>query len=115
MDRLLTLRRYLDPAFKTPPALVERFSADWGLNARGIYYRHYYSTGWVAADHKLWLPSLDGTDWMSSAEDTRRGRANVFLKHVLDNEKWTKSEYAWEADAWSDVFGLLRDDPVLAV
>ncbi|EXM24013.1 hypothetical protein FOTG_08948 [Fusarium oxysporum f. sp. vasinfectum 25433] len=32
-----------------------------------------------------------------------------------DRRKWAKSEYAWEADAWKDVFGMMRDDPVLAV
>ncbi|KAJ4045974.1 hypothetical protein NW761_007987 [Fusarium oxysporum] len=37
------------------------------------------------------------------------------VKHILQNEKWAKSEYAWEADAWKDVFGMMRDDPVLAV
>jgi hypothetical protein len=95
--------------------LIDRFGADWGMNARGIYYRHYYSSGWVTADHSLWLPSLNGEDWNHRDEKSRRARAKIFLKHVLDNEKWNKSEYAWEADAWTDVFGLLRNDPLLAV
>lgn len=98
-----------------PPSLIERFGADWGLNARGIYYRHYYSPGWVSADHSLWLPSLDGVDWDHPTEESRRARAKIFQKHVLENEKWKKSEYAWEADAWSDVFGQMRNDPVLEV
>ena len=33
---------------------------------------------------------------------------------LLDNARWNKSEYGWEADAWSDVFGQMRDDPVIA-
>jgi len=85
------------------------------MNARGIYYRHYYSPGWVTAGHDLWLPSLDAVDWMDPTEKGRRRRARVFVKHVLENEKWNKSEYAWEADAWHDVFGQMRNDPVLAV
>lgn len=98
-----------------PPLVTERFGGDWGLNARGIYYRHYYSPGWVTAGHDLWLPSLDQIDWTDSSEDSRRSRAREFVKHVLDNERWNKSEYAWEADAWTDVFGHMRNDPALAV
>lgn len=33
---------------------------------------------------------------------------------VTSNKKWDKSEYAWDADAWADVFGKMRDDPVVA-
>lgn len=85
------------------------------MNARGIYYRHHYSPGWVTADHSLWLPSLDGIDWNDDIEESRRIRARSFLNHALNNEKWSKSEYAWEADAWTDVFSLMRNDPALSV
>lgn len=85
--------------------MIERFGADWGLNARGIYYRHHYSPGWVSFGHNLWMPSLDGIDWKHFSESSRCSRAETFLKHVLNNERWKKSEYAWEADAWADVFG----------
>lgn len=95
--------------------MIEQYGADWGLNARGIYYRHYYSPGWVTSDHDLWLPSLDGIDWNHFSESSRRSRAETFLRHVLNNERWKKSEYAWEADAWTDVFGQMKNDPVLAV
>ncbi|KAH6879556.1 hypothetical protein B0T10DRAFT_520192 [Thelonectria olida] len=106
---------YLRPGSLETPYFVDRFGADWGMNARGIYYRHYYSPGWVTADHNLWLPSLDGVDWNHHAEEGRRARSKTFVQHVLSNEEWVKSEYAWEADAWTDVFGLMRDDPALAV
>ncbi len=101
-------------------SLVDRYGVDWRDNARGIYYRHFYSPGWVTADRTLWLPSRsddDGEDidWNCPGEEERRARARVFLKHVLTNERWKKSEYAWEADAWKDVFGLMRDDPLLTV
>ncbi|KAJ6142839.1 hypothetical protein N7471_002292 [Penicillium samsonianum] len=106
---------YLIPGEETPLKMIERFGADWGLNARGIYYRHYYSPEYVTPCHNLWLPSLHGTHWSHVSEDGRRVRAERFLKHSLDNERFKKSEYAWEADAWQDVFGLLREDPALAV
>jgi hypothetical protein len=66
------------------------------------------------------LPSLrddngEEIDWHHPDEEWRRTRARRFLKHTLDNERWKKAEYAWEADAWTDVFGLMRDDPLLAV
>jgi hypothetical protein len=93
----------------------DAFGADWGLNARGIYYRHFYSQNWVTAGHDLWLPSVDDVHWSHTSEDSRRARAENLLKHVLNNEKWKKSEYAWEADAWQDVFGLMRNDRSLAV
>jgi hypothetical protein len=95
--------------------MVQFFGADWAMNARGIYYRHYYSPGWVTADHSLWLPSLDVSEWSQPYEEPRRARARRFLRHTLDNEKWNKSEYAWDADAFADVFGRMRDDPALAV
>lgn len=106
---------YLIPGEETPLKMIERFGADWGLNARGIYYRHDYSPEYVTPWHNLWLPSLHDTHWSHVSEDGRRVRAERFLKHSLDNERFKKSEYAWEADAWQDVFGLLREDPALAV
>lgn len=106
---------YLVPNMLAPPLMIERIGNDWGMNARGIYYRHYYSPGWVTAGHDLWLPSLDQIDWDHSSENSRRSRAKTFMNHALDNERWNKSEYAWEADAWTDVFGQMRCDPALAV
>ena len=68
----------------------------------------------MTGDHDLWIPSLENQNWDDPAEDSRRERARTFLKHVLDNEGWGKSEYAWEADAWSDVFGQMRQDPLIS-
>ncbi|KAL2830896.1 hypothetical protein BDW59DRAFT_177590 [Aspergillus cavernicola] len=106
---------YLKPNNIVPPRMQEQFSPDWGLNARGIYYRHHYSPGWATSDHDLWIPSLDDIDWNHPSESSRRSRAETFLEHVLSNEQRKKSEYAWEADAWTDVFGRMRNDPFLAV
>ncbi|KAE8361904.1 hypothetical protein BDV27DRAFT_147442 [Aspergillus caelatus] len=86
-----------------------------GLNARAIYYRLWYSQGWVTAGHDLWAPSLDGIDWNHSSESSRRSRAKTLLKRILNNERWRKGEYAWAADAWTHVFGQMRDDAVLTV
>ncbi|KAE8415700.1 hypothetical protein BDV36DRAFT_285156 [Aspergillus pseudocaelatus] len=71
--------------------------------------------GWVTAGHDLWTPSLDGIDWNHSSESSRRSRAKTLLKRILNNERWRKGEYAWAADAWTHVFGQMRDDPVLTV
>ncbi|KAB8214327.1 hypothetical protein BDV33DRAFT_196216 [Aspergillus novoparasiticus] len=89
---------YLTPNNFASPRMIER-----------------YSQGWVTAGHDLWLPSFDGIDWNGPGESSRRSRAKAFLKRILNNERWRKSEYAWEADAWTHVFGQMRDDPVLAV
>jgi hypothetical protein len=56
-----------------------------------------------------------GIDWNSRAEERRRERARVVEKHMIDNETFHKSEYAWEADAWSDLFGHMREDNQLAM
>ncbi|ENH69415.1 hypothetical protein FOC1_g10011767 [Fusarium oxysporum f. sp. cubense race 1] len=42
-------------------------------------------------------------NWDDAGEEDRRVRARTMVKHILQNEKWAKSEYAWEADAWKDV------------
>ncbi|KAH7165369.1 hypothetical protein EDB81DRAFT_917353, partial [Dactylonectria macrodidyma] len=108
-------KRYLRPGESMPLGLNERYRNDWCLNAEGIYYRHHFSHRWVEGfERKLWVPSLANVDWNHETESTRRRRANTFVKHALDNEKWNKSEYAWEADAWSDVFGQMREDPLIA-
>ncbi|KAI0399688.1 hypothetical protein F4802DRAFT_588444, partial [Xylaria palmicola] len=97
-----------------PPPMIESFGEDWGWNARGVYYRHYQSPEWVTGDHSLWIPSTADVDWKHPQEKGRRSRAQTMLKHIIANEKWTKGEYAWEADAWTDVFGQMRDDPAIA-
>ena len=105
---------YLHPGKMLPPSMTDRYGLDWRWNARGVYYRHYYSPEWVTAGRSLWIPTLDGLNWDDRTEENRRARAYTFLKHALDNKRWTRSEYAWEADAWGDVFGQIRDDPVIA-
>jgi hypothetical protein len=98
-----------------PPFLIDYFGKDYALNAQGIYYRSDYSQGWVTYGRNLWIPNLTGVDWEEPSELPRRKRARVLMEHTLNNETWNKSEYAWEADAWSDIFGDMRNDPILAV
>ncbi len=65
-------------------------------------------------DHDLWIPTIEDALFDSPTEQNRRERAKQLLRHTLDNERWNKSEYAWEADVWADVFGHMRNDPALA-
>ena len=94
--------------------MIGGFGEDWGWNARGVYYRHHQSPEWVTGDHSLWIPSTAGVDWDHRQEEERLSRAQTMIKHTIANEKWRKGEYAWEADAWTDVFGYMRDDPAIA-
>jgi len=98
-----------------PPSIYDMLRQEWTLNARGIYYKDSYSPDRVTIGRKVWVPSLDNIDWDAPGEVLRRKRAQMIAEHNLNNEMWNKSEYAWEADAWSDVFGEMRNDPVLAV
>jgi hypothetical protein len=97
------------------PPWFEHFGPDWTLNAQGIYYRDGYSPDRVTAGRKVWVPTLENAEWDEPGEVSRIKRAQVIAEHNCNNETWNKSEYAWEADAWSDVFGQMRNDPVLAV
>jgi len=93
--------------------MIDHFGKDYALNARGIYYRNHYSPEWVTSDRKVWIPTFRGVDWEEPAEAYRRKRARVLMEHNINNETRNKSEYAWEADAWSDVFNDMRNDPCL--
>jgi hypothetical protein len=95
--------------------MIDRFGKDFAQNAQGIYYHHWYRPDFVTCDRKVWVPSLDGIDRDDPLEADRRRRARVFAEHARNNEKWKKSEFAWEVDAWSDVFNQMRDDPSLTM
>jgi hypothetical protein len=57
------------------------------------------------------VPSFGGIDWESSGEEHRRDRVRTIVRHASDYPR--RSEYAWDADAWHDVFGQMRDDSYL--
>ena len=74
---------YLVPGAARTPLMLERLGEDWRWNARGVYYRHYFSPEWVTADHELWVPTVQGVDWRDPTEDGRRDRAKRLLKHAF--------------------------------
>lgn len=57
------------------------------------------------------IPSFGDIDWNDKGEKERRRRANIIVTHASGNSK--RSEFAWEADAWHNVFGRIRNDPLL--
>jgi hypothetical protein len=95
--------------------MLDSFGKEYRLNAQGIYYRDHYSPESVTSNRKVWVPTFKGIDWEDPAQEPLRKRARIFLEHNTNNERWPKSEYTWEADAWSDVFGEMRNDPCLEV
>ena len=93
--------------------MIDRFGKDYMLNAQGIYYRDNYAPEFVTNNRKVWIPTIEGIDWDEPGQVCLRDRARIFTAHNINNETWNKSEYAWEADAWSDVFKDMRNDPCL--
>lgn len=59
--------------------------------------------------------SYNWVDWNDKSEGVRRFRAKVVASHARDNCELRRSEFAWDADAWRDVFGNLRDDGLIAM
>lgn len=106
---------YLDPKKDCPPNIMSTFGKDMAQNAQGIYYWDSFNKARVPTDQNLFIPSFKNIDWDSPAEADRRGRARVVGTHMVNNETCCKSEFAWEADAWSDIFGCMRNDNQLAM
>lgn len=95
--------------------MLQNFGKDYALQVQGIYYRNRFSGDLVTSNRQVWVPALSVNELKSRATLPRQARAEVFARHSRNNETWHKSEHAWEADAWSDVFRLMRDDPCLAM
>ncbi|KAI9695513.1 MAG: hypothetical protein M1836_006430 [Candelina mexicana] len=111
---------WFNPGENYPASMYTNFGKDWADNARGIYYSDDWSEAvrshaTLLPGRNLFIPSFKQIDWESPHESNRRRRARMAMKHALDNSKWNKSEYAWEADAWRDIFGHIRNDPLLAL
>jgi hypothetical protein len=95
--------------------MIDSFGKEYASNARGIYYVNEFWQNLVTVGRKVWVPSFEDTDWDGPSELNRRKRARTMMEHNIDNETRHKSEYAWEADAWADVFSEMRNDPCLEV
>ncbi|KAF8853629.1 hypothetical protein BDZ45DRAFT_657717 [Acephala macrosclerotiorum] len=107
--------RAFNPTTNYPPSMIDNYGKDYALNARGIYYFNDFRPKLVTVDRKVWVPSFKNIDWDDRSEWDRRKRARIIMEHNIDNETRHKSEYAWEADAWADVFNKMRNDPCLEV
>ena len=118
-------RREFNPRAQAMDSMYASHGPDWVLNARGIYYHDRFSVphttvttpppSSLVKNRTLFIPTCKDLDWDDSGEVSRRARARVAARHAASHEVWNKSEYAWEADAWSDVFGKIRDDPLLVM
>lgn len=95
--------------------MIDSYGKDYALNARGIYYFDHFRQELVTVNRKVWAPSFECIDWDDPSELDRRRRARIVMDHSKDNETRHKSEYAWEADAWADVFNEMRNDLCLEV
>ena len=97
-----------------PPHMIAHFATDFAQNAQGIYYHDKYRPAMTPKDRTLFIPSIEGVDWEHRDEVDRRKRARVAAHHARSNEAWEDiSEYTWDAEARSDIFGKIRDDPHL--
>ena len=129
MHRLIKYS-WLNPRTKYPSAHLRRFGDDFADNARGIYY----ADGLKAADksHLLddlssteafdyvhrrvlkyrntFIPSFDNLDWNDPRQKARRKQAVTASSNAISNGLWNRSEFAWDADARSDIFGPFRND-----
>ena len=97
---------------------MARFGKDYALNAQGIYYRYWRNREEdtpILYDRKIWTPSFSVNEEEVPGFQDRAARVERAVTHAKENGKWFKSEYSWEADAWSDVFGAFRDDACLTV
>ncbi|OBT55208.1 hypothetical protein VE04_05528 [Pseudogymnoascus sp. 24MN13] len=88
----------LDPKKDCPPNIMSTFGKDMAQNAQGIYYWDSFDKARVPTDQNLFIPSFKNIDWDNPAEADRSGRARVVGTHMVNNETYCKSEFAWEAD-----------------
>jgi hypothetical protein len=95
--------------------MLSTYGKDYALHARGIYYRRYLSKDLTSADRQIWVPVVPEDGGQDMKLEQFYARSQIVVSHAQRNEKVYKSEYAWEADAWSDVFRDMRDDTCLGV
>ena len=113
--RLLSASRFLNPTHHPVPSGEKWLEPDFRQNARGLYYHDEPPAPSIVSERNLSVPSFEGIDWDLPGEESRRKRARIVARHASSNQAINKSEYVWEADAWKDVFGRMRNDPLLAL
>ena len=119
------------PGQKLKSSVIRHWGTDYADNARGIYYsddlrgidrlnimnRNPIRFDWyyekVLSSRNVFIPSFRNLHWSEAHEAERRSRASVASQHALQNSSWNKSEFAWDADARNDIFGKIKEDPVL--
>ncbi|KAF2094070.1 hypothetical protein NA57DRAFT_60716 [Rhizodiscina lignyota] len=95
--------------------ILDNCGQDFALQAHGIYYLCHFSEQAVRYGRKVWVPTLPEQDEETPETLDRRARAKTLASHSRKNEAWCKSEFGWEADAWADIFGRMRDEPTLEI
>ena len=118
---------WLDPHSGYNPGSLRHYGDDLADNARGIYYaddlraadksrillethKFDYVERRVLRYRKVFIPSFDGIDWNEPNQKSRRKRAATASSNAIHNGMWKRSEFAWDADARSDIFGPFRHD-----
>ncbi|PVH83821.1 hypothetical protein DL98DRAFT_454426 [Cadophora sp. DSE1049] len=112
---LILATRHITPGVNYPPKIVNELGKDIAQSSQGIYYYDSFHPTRVPDNRNVFVPSIEGVNWEGSEEDGRRERALAVERHMINNETFHKSEYAWEADAWADIFGHIRDDNQLVI
>jgi hypothetical protein len=92
---------------------LKRRAVDPGSERKRVRLRDCLVTD--SEKHDSFRPSFDAINWNDDDETIRRFRAKVVVSHARENDKFERGEFAWEADAWRDVFGNLRDDDLIAM
>jgi hypothetical protein len=68
----------------------------------------------LAKEYGRFCPVLDITRYRTQLSEEKRTelhcRTNRLVTRAQQNKHFMASEFNWEADAWHDVFGLIRDD-----
>lgn len=115
VDKYYAKTLHIDFEKYYPQKATKDFVQDIAQTSQGIYYYDSFQEDRIPEDRKLFVPSIEGVNWDSCEENSRRERARMVERHMINNETFNKSEFAWEADAWADIFGFLRDDNQLVI
>jgi hypothetical protein len=75
---------------------------------------HWTHTKPLAKEYGRFCPEQDMERYRTQLSEEKKTeldcRTNRLAKRAIQNQHFMASEFNWEADAWHDVFGLIRDD-----